>query len=72
MLRPRSGTAAGDRGRGGLSLACPSRIGAAAWWEPAIAVALTVAAIAGLVVLAGRAYTGAWHFLIGESQIYES
>jgi len=34
-------------------------IGAAAWWEPVIAVALTVAAIAGLVVLAGRIYTGA-------------
>lgn len=34
-------------------------IGAAAWWEPVIAVALTVAAIAGLVVLAGRVYTGA-------------
>jgi ABC-2 type transport system permease protein len=34
-------------------------IGAAAWWEPLIAVALTVAAIAGLVVLAGRVYTGA-------------
>ena len=34
-------------------------IGAAAWWEPLIAVALTVAAIAGLAVLAGRVYTGA-------------
>jgi ABC-2 type transport system permease protein len=34
-------------------------IGAAAWWEPVIAVALTIAAIAGLVVLAGRVYTGA-------------
>ena len=34
-------------------------IGAAAWWEPVIAVALAVAAIAGLVVLAGRVYTGA-------------
>ena len=34
-------------------------IGAAAWWEPVIAVALTVAAIAGLLVLAGRIYTGA-------------
>ena len=41
--------------------AMPGRIaiGAAAWWEPVIAVALTVAAIAGLVVLAGRVYTGA-------------
>ena len=34
-------------------------IGAAAWWEPVIAVALALAAIAGLVVLAGRVYTGA-------------
>ena len=34
-------------------------IGAAAWWEPVIAVALAVAAIAGLAVLAGRVYTGA-------------
>jgi len=34
-------------------------IGAAAWWEPVIAVALAIAAIAGLVVLAGRVYTGA-------------
>jgi ABC-2 type transport system permease protein len=34
-------------------------IGAAAWWEPVIAVALAIAAIAGLVVLAGRIYTGA-------------
>ncbi len=34
-------------------------IGAAAWWEPVIAVALTVAAIAGLAVLAGRVYSGA-------------
>ena len=41
--------------------AMPGRIaiGAAAWWEPVIAVALAVAAIAGLVVLAGRVYTGA-------------
>jgi len=39
----------------------PGRIalGAAAWWEPIIAAALTVAAIAGLAVLAGRVYTGA-------------
>jgi ABC-2 type transport system permease protein len=34
-------------------------LGAAAWWEPIIASALTVAAIAGLAVLAGRVYTGA-------------
>ena len=34
-------------------------IGAAAWWEPVIAAALAVAAIAGLAVLAGRVYTGA-------------
>ena len=41
--------------------AMPGRIaiGAAAWWEPVIAVALAVAAIAGLVVLAGRVYAGA-------------
>jgi ABC-2 type transport system permease protein len=41
--------------------AMPGRIaiGAAAWWEPVIAVALAIAAIAGLVVLAGRVYTGA-------------
>jgi hypothetical protein len=41
--------------------AMPGRIalGAAAWWEPMIATALTVAAIAGLAVLAGRVYTGA-------------
>jgi hypothetical protein len=34
-------------------------MGAAAWWEPVIAAALTVAAIAGLVQLAGRVYTRA-------------
>ena len=41
--------------------AMPGRIalGVAAWWEPIIAAALTVAAIAGLAVLAGRVYTGA-------------
>jgi ABC-2 type transport system permease protein len=41
--------------------AMPGRIaiGAAAWWEPIIAAALTVAAIAGLVLLAGRVYTAA-------------
>jgi ABC-2 type transport system permease protein len=39
----------------------PARIamGAAAWWEPLVAAALTVAAIAGLVVLGGRIYTAA-------------
>jgi ABC-2 type transport system permease protein len=42
-------------------LAMPGRIalGAAAWWEPVLAVALTLAAIAGLVVFAGRVYTSA-------------
>jgi ABC-2 type transport system permease protein len=41
--------------------AMPGRIalGAAAWWEPVIAAALTAAAIVGLAVLAGRVYTGA-------------
>lgn len=41
--------------------AMPGRIalGAAAWWEPLVATAVTVAAIAGLVVLAGRVYKGA-------------
>jgi ABC-2 type transport system permease protein len=41
--------------------AMPGRIalGAAAWWEPMVAAALAVAAIAGLVLLAGRVYTGA-------------
>ena len=42
-------------------MAMPGRIamGAAAWWEPVAAAALTLAAIAGLVVLAGRVYTRA-------------
>jgi ABC-2 type transport system permease protein len=42
-------------------MAMPGRIamGAAAWWEPVIAAALTLAAIAGLVQLAGRVYTRA-------------
>jgi ABC-2 type transport system permease protein len=42
-------------------IAMPARIamGAASWWEPAAAAALTVAAIAGLVVLGGRVYTAA-------------
>jgi ABC-2 type transport system permease protein len=34
-------------------------LGAAAWWEPLLAAALTLAAIAALVVFAGRVYTGA-------------
>ena len=42
-------------------MAMPGRIamGAAAWWEPVVAAALTLAAIAGLVQLAGRVYTRA-------------
>jgi ABC-2 type transport system permease protein len=42
-------------------LAMPGRIalGAAAWWEAVLAVVLTMAAIAGLVILAGRVYTNA-------------
>jgi ABC-2 type transport system permease protein len=42
-------------------IAMPARIamGAASWWEPAAAAALTLAAIAGLVVLGGRIYTAA-------------
>jgi ABC-2 type transport system permease protein len=41
--------------------AMPNRIamGAASWWEPMLAAALTIAAIAGLVVLGGRIYTHA-------------
>lgn len=41
--------------------AMPGRValGTAAWWEPWIAVALTLAAIAGLVTFAGQVYTGA-------------
>ena len=39
----------------------PNRIamGATTWWDPVVAVILTVATIAGLVVLGGRAYTRA-------------
>ena len=39
----------------------PNRIamGAATWWDPIVAVALTLAAIAGLVILGGRVYSGA-------------
>lgn len=41
--------------------AMPGRIalGAAPWWEAVLAAALTIAAIAALVVVAGRLYTGA-------------
>lgn len=42
-------------------LAMPDRIamGAAAWWEPLAAAAATLAAIGGLVLLAGRVYAAA-------------
>jgi ABC-2 type transport system permease protein len=42
-------------------LAMPNRIamGAATWWDPVLAVLLTVATIGGLVVLGGRIYTRA-------------
>ena len=42
-------------------MAMPGRIamGAAAWWEPVLAAVLTLGAIAGLVLLAGRIYTAA-------------
>jgi ABC-2 type transport system permease protein len=42
-------------------IAMPNRIamGAASWWDPLVAVALTLAAIVGLVVLGGRVYTRA-------------
>jgi ABC-2 type transport system permease protein len=42
-------------------MAMPGRIamGAAAWWEPVAAAVVTLAVIAGLVVLAGRVYTRA-------------
>jgi hypothetical protein len=42
-------------------LAMPNRIamGAATWWDPIVASALTLAAVAGLVVLGGRVYTRA-------------
>jgi ABC-2 type transport system permease protein len=42
-------------------MAMPGRIamGAAAWWEPVVAAVVTLAVIAGLVVLAGRVYTRA-------------
>ena len=41
--------------------AMPGRLalGAAAWWEPVLAAAVALAAIAALVVFAGRVYTGA-------------
>jgi ABC-2 type transport system permease protein len=42
-------------------LATPNRIamGAATWWDPIVAVVLTVATIGGLVALGGRIYTRA-------------
>jgi ABC-2 type transport system permease protein len=42
-------------------IAMPTRIamGAASWWDPFFAMALTGAAIAGLVVFGGRVYAGA-------------
>jgi ABC-2 type transport system permease protein len=42
-------------------LAMPFRVamGAATWWDPVVAVVLTVASIAGLVALGGRVYTRA-------------
>jgi len=42
-------------------IAMPSRVamGIATWWDPFLALALTSAAIAGLVVLGGRVYAGA-------------
>ena len=42
-------------------LAMPGRIalGAAAWWEPPVAVVLTLAAVAGLISFAGRVYRNA-------------
>ena len=41
--------------------AMPNRIamGVATWWDPLVAAALTLAGIAGLVLLGGRVYTGA-------------
>ena len=41
-------------------LAMPNRIamGATAWWEPVVAAALTLAAIAALVQFGGRVYSG--------------
>jgi ABC-2 type transport system permease protein len=42
-------------------LAMPNRIamGAATWWDPAVAALITLATISGLVVLGGRVYTRA-------------
>ena len=42
-------------------IAMPARVamGAAAWWEPVVAALLTLAAIAALVLLAGRIYSSA-------------
>jgi ABC-2 type transport system permease protein len=36
-----------------------SALGATAWWEPVVAVGLSLAAITGLAVVAGRVYSGA-------------
>jgi ABC-2 type transport system permease protein len=46
---------------GTAPFAMPGRIalGSAAWWEPPLAVGLTVAAIVGLVAFGGRVYTNA-------------
>ena len=42
-------------------IAMPNRIamGTATWWDPLLAVVLTLAAIVGLVILGGRVYTRA-------------
>jgi ABC-2 type transport system permease protein len=42
-------------------MAMPNRVamGATAWWEPVVAVAVTLATVVGLVRLAGRVYVGA-------------
>ena len=42
-------------------MAMPTRIamGAATWWDPLLALVLTAAAVAGLVVFGGRVYAGA-------------
>jgi hypothetical protein len=44
-----------------VPLAMPGRIamGAAAWWQPALAVVLTLATVAGLVYVGGRLYVRA-------------
>lgn len=60
--RPDSGFAkAASLFPGTAPLAMPNRIamGATAWWEPVIAVVITLATIAGLVHFGGRVYAGA-------------